>query len=434
MAYGGGTFSKQNMTLPGSYMNFVSAARASSTIGGRGIATMPLELDWGEDRGVFEVSENDFRRYSQELFGYAYTDEKMKGLRDLFLGASTLYAYRLNSGEKAANKFCTAKHSGTRGNDFMIAVQLNVNDAAKFDVSTYLGTELLDEQTVSNVTDLSDNDYVVWKQDAELTVTAATPLTGGTNGVVTGGSHQAYIDAIESYGFNTMGVVTSDDTVKNLYAAFAKRMREEVGVKFQVVLYQCEADYEGVIDLNNKVTDEGWPESSLVYWATGKQAGCAVQESCTNKVYNGSFAVDLAYTQLQLNNAIKAGKFMMHAVNGKAYVLTDINSLVSVTEDKGEDFKQNQTVRVLDQIGNDIALLFNSKYLGNIPNDAAGRISLWSDIVKHHQEMQTARAIEGFSSDAVTVELGDTKKFVVVTDSVKPVNCMEQLYMTIYVN
>lgn len=33
----------------------------------------------------------------------------------------------------------------------------------------------------------------------------------------------------------------------------------------------------------------------------------------------------------------------------------------------------------------------------------------------------------------VTVEKGDTKKSVVVTDYVTPVNAMEQLYMTVYV-
>ena len=33
----------------------------------------------------------------------------------------------------------------------------------------------------------------------------------------------------------------------------------------------------------------------------------------------------------------------------------------------GNVFKANQTIRVIDQIGNDIAVLFNTKYLGVIP-------------------------------------------------------------------
>ena len=49
------------------------------------------------------------------------------------------------------------------------------------------------------------------------------------------------------------------------------------------------------------------------------------------------------------------------------------------------------------------------------------------------KELQDIRAIENFSGENVTVEKGDTKKSVVVTDYVTPVNAMEQLYMTVYV-
>ena len=114
-------------------------------------------------------------------------------------------------------------------------------------------------------------------------------------------------------------------------------------------------------------------------------------------------------------------------------LLTDINTFTSVTDTKSSDFGSNQTVRVLDQIGNDIASLFNTKYLGKVQNDNAGRISLWNDIVSHHNQMQTIRAIENFSGDNVMVEKGDLKKSVVVTDYVTPVNAMEQLYMTVVV-
>ena len=38
-------------------------------------------------------------------------------------------------------------------------------------------------------------------------------------------------------------------------------MREEIGVKLQIVTYQCKADHEGVINVKNKVSDEGWSEA-----------------------------------------------------------------------------------------------------------------------------------------------------------------------------
>lgn len=434
MALGGGTFLTQNKVLPGAYINFVSAANASAALSDRGIATMPLELDWGVDGEVFEVTSGDFQKNSQKLFGYDYTHDKLKGLRDLFRGARTLYAYKLTSGgTKAGNDLAEALYCGIRGNDLKITVQVNADNEALFDVRTLLGTAVVDEQTVGSAAELTANDYVKFKADAELAATAAAPLSGGTNGEVNGTAYQTYLDKIESYTYNTMGAVVTDDVTKGLFASFVKRLRDEMGIKFQLVLFNKAADYYGTISVKNKVLDTGWSEASLVYWVTGASAGCEVNRSNQNKVYDGEFTVDTNYTQSELERAIGAGEFTLHKVGSDVRVLEDINTMVTVSDTQGDVFKDNQTVRVCDQIANDIAVLFNTKYLGAVPNDAAGRISLWSDIVKHHEQLQEIRAIEDFSDSDVTVEQGDTKKSVVVTDLVTVVNAMSKLYMTVTV-
>ena len=70
---------------------------------------------------------------------------------------------------------------------------------------------------------------------------------------------------------------------------------------------------------------------------------------------------------------------------------------------------------------------------GKRTNDEAGRISLWADIVKHHEQLQDIRAIENFTDEDVKVSQGDTKKAVVVQDAVTVVNAMAKLYMTVTV-
>ena len=431
MALGGGTFTAQNKVLPGAYINFVSLATASATLSDRGIATMPVELDWGVEGEVFEVTNADFQKNTLKNFGYPVDHEKMKGLRDLFKNIHTLYAYRLNGGGvKASNSIAEAKYCGVRGNDLKVVVQKNVDDESMFDVKTLMDNTVVDTQTVASAATLVANDYVTFK-NGELTVTAGMPLEGGTNGSVDGSSHQAYLNKIEAYSFNAMGVVATEDSIKGLYEAFTKRMRDEMGVKFQAVLYNKAADYEGVVNVKNNVT--GAAEASLVYWVTGIIAGCEVNASNLNKIYDGEFTVDVDYTQAQLSKAIQAGEFTLHRVGSDIRVLSDINSLVTTSDEKGEVFKENQTVRVIDQIANDIAVLFNTKYLGVVPNDAAGRTSLWADIVKHHEQLQDIRAIEAFNEEEVVVSMGDDKKSVVVSDVVTVVNAMSKLYMTVTV-
>ncbi len=431
MALGGGTFTVQNKILPGTYINFVSLASASATLSDRGIATMPLELDWGIEGEVFEVTSADFQKNSLKLFGYSYEHEKLKGLRDLFKNIHTLFAYRLNGGGvKASNTYATAKYPGVRGNDIQIVIQKNVENTSLFDVSTVIGTTTVDKQSVESAKTLKDNDFVTFNTSSSLSVVAGSPLTGGTNSELVGNTYQTYLNKIESYSFNALGVATTSEEIKSLIVAFTKRLRDELGVKFQSVVYSKAADYEGVINVKNKVADEGVSEASLVYWVTGAAAGCPVNKSNLNKLYDGEFSVDTNYTQAQLTQCIQNGEFVLHKVGSDVRVLEDVNSLKTTTDEKGDVFKDNHTIRVIDQIANDTAVIFNEKYLGSVPNDEAGRTSLWLDLVKQREHLQTIRAIENFNEKDITVAKGDTKKSVVINDAIEPVNAMAKLYMT----
>lgn len=427
---GGGTFVSQNKKLPGSYINFISASKATAATTERGVAAMALSLDWGPDGEIFKITSEDFINNTLKNLGYSYSDDKLKGLRDLFINIKTLYAYRLNSGEKATSTYGTAKYSGIRGNDITIIIAKNVDDDEKYDVTTVLGTKTVDTQTVTSAEELKDNDYVVFDKDATLTITAGTKLTGGTNGENVGEAHQEFLSKLEAYSFNAVGCDSKDSSVSSLYATFVKRMREEVGTKCQAVVFNNASDYEGVVNVVNTTKEN---ETGLIYWVTGIIASCEINKSNTNKVYDGEFTVNTDYTQTELEDGIDAGNFMLHKVGDEVRVLKDINSLVSTDTEKSDDFKNNQTIRVIDQVATDVAALFNDKYIGKIQNNEAGRVSLWNDIVLLFNNYQTMQAIENFNSEDITVEVGNSKESVVINTSVEPVNAMEKLYMSVIV-
>ena len=435
MALGGGTFIAQNKILPGSYINFVALSVATATLSDRGAAAMPLMLDWGVDGEVFEVTSGDFQKNSLKIFGYDFAHPSLKGLRDLFRNIRLGYFFRLGTGgAKAENTYATAKYVGVRGNALKIIVQINVDDAAKKDVTTILENSVIDVQTVTTAAELKNNDFVNFKTAATLTVTAGTALTGGANGTIANGDYQTFLDKVEGFQYNAIGCPSNTPAIKSMFAAFSKRLRDEQGVKFQSVVYNHAADYEGVVNVKNEALDETGDEvGGLVYWVTGVVAGTAVNKSALNKVYDGEYTPNVDYTQIQLENAIKAGEFTFHRVGNDIRVLADINSLVNETVEKNYLFKENQTIRVIDQIAMDIAALFSKKYLGVVPNDQAGRLSLKLDIVKHHEQLQEIRAIQDFSDEDVTVDRGNTAKAVVVNDLITVVNAMAQLYMTVVV-
>lgn len=450
MALGGGTWQFQNKKLPGTYINFVSKVRAATDIADRGYGTMPLILDWGPEGEVFTVTAEDFQKSSLKIFGYDYTNDKLKGLRDLFKNLKVGYFYRVsNEAKKATCAIANTKYPGVRGNDITITISANVDESSKFDVMTYIKIDgvntIVDKQkAVSGWDDVTDNDYVAFIRTADMAAVAGVPLAGGTNGeAVTSAQYQSYIDKIEPYYFNTMGVVTTENTLIDLLVQFTKRMRDSVGAKFQTVIYGKEnVDYEGVISIKNAVTDNGESPASLVYWLTGAEASCLVNASCTNKTYDGEFAVNTNYSQTELEKAIVDGMLMFHNVadpvagdiSGDVKVLSDINTFTSFTKQKNDDFSLNQVIRVLDQIAIDISRLFNKTYLGKEQNDNDGRVALWGDIVALHKEYQRVRAIQNFNPDDVPIPTQGEKKTTVMHEyEVQPTCCMEKLYMQITV-
>ena len=439
MALGGGTWLVQNKVLPGSYINFSSVAKASATLSDRGYAAAPFVLSWGPENEVFAVTSGEFQKNSKAIFGYSYDHPKMLALREIFLHATTVYCYRLGLGaKKAACALATAKYPGVRGNDLSIVIAVNVDDPDAFDVGTYLDGIQVDLQTVTKAEDLTGNDYVDFKKDLTLEATAGAPLTGGEDVAnITGDSHQAFLDKIEAYAFNAMCCPAADPIIVKLYAAYCQRVRDEVGAKFQLIAWKpSTVDYEGVIGVWNSATHPSMDveEHAVVYWATGAHAGVAVNKSLANAKYDGELTLDTDYKQAELTAALKAGKFMFHNVNGLTRVLEDINTLLTLSDTKGEVFQSNQTMRVCDQIANDVAVLFNERYLGTVPNDASGRSALWGDITHYIKQLEDIRAVENFDPDTVSCEQGDKKKAVLVTvNGLNIINAMAQLYMSVII-
>lgn len=430
---GGGTFTAQNKILPGAYINYVSAQRAGVSLSERGICALPIELNWGADGEVFRVSADELERYSETIFGYSLDADEMKPIREIFKHATKCYFYRLNSGSKASCELSAAKYTGTRGNDIKHVITANVDDSSKLDVMTYVGSKLVDTQTVAKAEDLVSNDFVDFKVPENFGATAGILLANGTNGTVSGTQHQSALSALEPYTFNALGCMSADDSIMAVYGAYCKRMRDKVGAKFVLVTKGLAHDYVGTINVKNTVSDAGAAEYALVPWVMGAEAGCEVNKSCENMTYDGEYTIKADYNQIQLEDAIKAGEFTFHTVGDDVKVLSDINSYVTVTEEMNEDFQLNQVLRVLDQIAIDTASVFNKKYLGKVQNDVDGRISFWSDVVDIHTELQKIRAIEEFESEDIVVEKGNDKRSVVLNASVKPVCAFAKLYMSISV-
>lgn len=438
MSLGGGNWTAQSKVLPGIYINFISAAQVPDILAERGIVAYPASMDWGPEQTVVTMTKDNFKSRANELLGDDATANSTLVFREMFRNAHTVLLYRMNTGAKATCTYCDAKYSGIAGNKISIVISANVDDETKFDVKTKFDGDLVDHQIVSTFGELVDNKFVVWKEEGTLEATTGIKLSGGTGSTADVASSEIYINAMEAFGaysFHALCIPTTTDEIKTLVAERTKFMRDELGVKFQTVMYRNEAaDYEGVVSVQNTIEEAGtFGAGALVAWVAGAIAGCAINKSNTNKEYDGELTPVCTESQLQLEDAINEGKFMFHHVGQSTRVLMDVNTLTTFTESKGVDFASNQTIRIIDQIAVDFANIFNNKYNGKIPNNESGRISLWSDFVDEHTALERVGAIENFVPADMVVEAGADKKSVVVTDLIQVVNCMEKCYVSVVV-
>ena len=176
-------------------------------------------------------------------------------------------------------------------------------------------------------------------------------------------------------------------------------------------------------------------KETLIYWAAGAQAGCPVSGSLSNVVYDGELSPICDLTEAALKKSIKRGYFMLHDVGDEMRVLDDINSLITYTEKKSEDFSSNQVMRAVNNLANDTAALFNNRYSGKVPNDDPGRADFWNDIIKILDEYVRLRVLESYDKAKVIVAPGDKKKAITLTfGELKFLVAMSQCYVSIFMS
>ena len=423
---------------PGVYIQFAGEG-ASVRPGARGTAAMALPLDWGEPKRVMAVRAGD--RLKDKL-GYDLSAPQLLLVREALKRAGTLPLYRLNTGTRASATLgdltVTARYGGVRGNDISIVVQTNVDNPALFDVMTVVDGETVDTQTVGDAGEPTGNAWVEFAGTGPLTVTAGVPLAGGSNGEVTAGDHSDFLAALELHEFHTVALPSNDTSLKALYTAFVKRLRDDEGKKVQAVLAQYPiADHEGIISVGNGVVlDDGTAldAAQATAWVAGATAAASFTQSLTYQAYDGAVDANPRLTHAQIEQALLAGEFVFSVSGDRAVVEQDINSLTGFGPDKPRAFAKNRVMRVLDTIATDVKRTFEAHFIGKVDNNADGRNLFRQACIGFLEKLQDAGAIQNFDAqNDVAVLPGDDVDSIVVLVGVQPVDAVEKIYMKVTV-
>lgn len=441
----GGTWVSQNKVRPGAYINFKAVNTPEVLIGSRGIATLALELDWGNENKLIDLYSTDLvDGNSLAKVGLTAYDSAAKLLNLVLSNAYLCKVYRLNkNGVKATATLgdlkVTAKYNGIFGNK--IAILIKRIDTSIFDVTTYANGYEVDTQRVSGIADLENNEYVIFepvseKENPVLAEQAETLLTGGTNGTAEETAYSDYLKVLKTNKWQTLAVTNKTNNTSVI--SFIKDMRENEGKYVQAVIAESDdADYEGIINnINGVVLDEETitPEEFTSYVA-GITAGAGITLSNTGKIIEGATEIIGALDNREIIEALNSGKFVLSLTQqGAVKVEKDINSLHTFSKNTNKTFSKNRIIRTLDEIGSTIVDMWETTYLGKVSNTDGGRTMFKSSIIEYLSSLQTIDAIQDFNSSSVEILAGDDIDSVIANIAVKPVDSMEFLYMTVNVN
>jgi hypothetical protein len=207
--------------------------------------------------------------------------------------------------------------------------------------------------------------------------------------------------------------------------------------KSQAVVYDYDADYEGIISVDQgyKIGMQEISAEIAIAYVAGATAGAELNVSNTYHVILGATEIIGEKTNDEIIDGLKNGKFIFTKKQDRQIVFEkDINTLHTLTATRTYPFTKNLIIRVLDSLATQITSTFENNYIGKVYNTVEGRNLYKSAVVNYMNQLVSISAIGEFdSANDITIEIGNDAESVAVTLTITTVDTMEKLYFTVYV-
>ncbi len=168
------------------------------------------------------------------------------------------------------------------------------------------------------------------------------------------------------------------------------------GFKKKAVLPNIGADNEGIINFTTSGIKVGATEYDSAEYCSriaGLIAGTPMTISSTYAILPEVSDVD-RLTKSQMDDAIDSGEFIIFYDGEKVKVGRGVNSLQTLTQDKGEIFKKIKIVDTVDMIRKDIKETVEDNYIGKYSNNYDNKCVLISAIKGYFSGLEDSGILE----------------------------------------
>lgn len=182
----------------------------------------------------------------------------------------------------------------------------------------------------------------------------------------------AGLPLLETFKFNYLAAphdVSSADVTT--IATYIKGMRDNKNLKVKAVLPNCKGDHEGIINFTTtdiRVGESTFTAAEYCSRMAGLFAGTPLSISSTYYVLSEVDDVP-KFSRSDLNDKIDSGEMVLFHDGEKVKVGREVNSLQTVTAEKGDIYKSIKAVDIMDMIYDDIHTTIEDSYIGKFPNN-----------------------------------------------------------------
>lgn len=206
------------------------------------------------------------------------------------------------------------------------------------------------------------------------------------------------------------GIGSADATAM---ANWVTGLRDTKNLKVKAVLPNTAADHEGVINFatdNIVIGGNTYGAASYCSRIAGILAGNPLSISATFQVLPEVDDVP-HLTTAQFDTAIDAGKLVLMNDGEKVKIARAVNSLTTLTSEKGAGFQKIKLVDVMDMIYSDIKKTTNDVYIGKISNTYDNKCLLITAIRSYYESLEDQQLLDR-GKNSVDIDLAAQKAYL----------------------
>ncbi len=211
--------------------------------------------------------------------------------------------------------------------------------------------------------------------------------------------------------FDYLAIPTVETDGKTLVIASWIKAQRGIGRSVKAVLPNIAGDNEGIINFDTaemKADSAVYTTEQYCSRIAGIIAGTPMKISCTNAPLP-ELTDCTRLTRAEQEAALDEGKFIVFFDGEIVKVAQGINSLITTTADKGNQFKKIKIVDAMDMIHDDITKTAQDSYLGKFSNSYDNKCLLMSAIGGYFEQL----VLDGIlSSGSVSIDVDSQRVYL----------------------